>query len=168
MATELNTPKATEGKAVSPAQRDAFLTPLDELDQWFDDIRRNWMHPMLFARHWPELGSSVFGGRAPKVDVIDRETEFCVRAELPGVTKDNLDVTLEESTLTLKATVQKDEQEEKGQYHRRETSRGEFRRIIQLPGTVDGDNTTASFKDGVLELTIPKAASAKRQTIKVQ
>lgn len=168
MATETTQPAETTGKEVSQAPKGQFLSPLDEFDQWFDEVRRNWMHPLFFGRNWPEMAPTVFGGRMPKVDVIDRDTEYCVRAELPGVAKDNLEVSLEESTLSLKATVQKDEQEEKGQYHRRETSRGEFQRIIQLPGAVDSENTKASFKDGILELTIPKAASAKRQSIKVE
>ncbi|BBL74011.1 Hsp20/alpha crystallin family protein [Methylomagnum ishizawai] len=169
MATELNTQQPTQNQTVPQTPKGQVLSPLDEFDQWFDEVRRHWLSPMFIGRHWPELGASpVFGGRMPKVDVIDRDTEYCVRAELPGVSKDHLEVSLEESTLSLKATVQKDEQEEKGQYHRRETSRGEFQRIIQLPGAVDSENTKASFKDGVLELTIPKVQSAKRQSIKVE
>lgn len=167
MANEATHPTETQGKDIAHAPRNQLFSPFDEFDQWFDEVRRNWMHPLMFGRNWPEA-ASVFGGRMPKVDVIDREAEYCVRAELPGVSKENLDVTLEESTLTLKASVQKDAQEEQGQYHRRETSRGEFQRILQLPGAVDGDKVSATFKDGILELTIPKAPGARRQSIKVE
>jgi HSP20 family protein len=167
MATKASKPTETPGKEVSQAPKSQFLSPFDEFDQLVDDFRRNWMQPFFLGRNWPEA-ASVFGGRMPKVDLIDRDTEYCVRAELPGVSKDSLNVTLEESTLTLGATFQKDEQEEKGQYHRRETSRGEFKRVIQLPGAVDSDKVTANFKDGILELRIPKAPGAKRQFIKVE
>jgi HSP20 family protein len=125
------------------------------------------MQPFFWGRTWPDAGS-LFGGRLPRVDVIDRENEFCVRAELPGVTKENLDVSLNENTVTLRATTQKEEQEEKGQYYRRETSRGEFQRTVRLPGTVEGDKAKATFKDGVLELIVPKAPGFKRQSIKVE
>jgi HSP20 family protein len=140
---------------------------LDEFDQWLDEVRRNWLSPFFFGRTFPDA-SSVFGGRLPRVDVIDRENEVFVRAELPGVTKENLDVSLHESTLTIRASTQKEEQEEKGQFYRRELSRGEFQRTIRLPGPVESEHAQASFKDGILELTLPKAPGFKRQTIKVE
>lgn len=167
MASEENKPAETPGKEVTQPQRGQFLSQIDEFDQWLDDIRRNWMQPFFLGRTWPDVGS-VFGGRVPRVDVVDRENEFCIRAELPGVSKENLDVSLNENTVTLRATTQKEEQEEKGQYYRRETSRGEFQRTVRLPGTVEGDKAKATFKDGILELIVPKAPGFKRQSIKIE
>jgi HSP20 family protein len=171
MATQDTQPTESVGKQVSQQpQPGQYLSPFDDLDQWLDELRRNWMAPMpaLFGRHWPEAASVFGAGRPPKVDVIDRDNEYCVRAELPGVSKENLDVSLHENTVTLRATAQREETEEKGQYHRREMSRGEFQRTLRLPGPVEGDNAKASFKDGILELTIPKAPGVKRQSIKVE
>jgi HSP20 family protein len=169
MATTQQTqPTETTGKPVAEPRRGQFLSPLDEFDQWFEDIRRNWMQPFLFGRGWPEAGLPGVLGRMPRVDVIERDNEFCVRAELPGVTKDNLDVSLQENTLTLRATTRKEEEEEKGQYYRRELSHGEFQRTVRLPGLVDGDKAKATFKDGVLELIVPKAEGAKRQTVTIE
>lgn len=168
MGTETNVPLQTsEKKEVATSPREQLLTHLDEFDQWFDDIRRNWMSPLLFGRGWPEAGS-VLGGRMPRVDVIERDNEFCVRAELPGVNKEDLDVSLNENILAIRASTRKEEQEEKGQYFRRETSRGEFQRMVRLPGAVEGDQTKASFKDGILELIVPKAPDFKRRSIKVE
>jgi HSP20 family protein len=167
MAKEESKPAESAGKEVTQPQRGQLLSQIDEFDQWLDDFRRNWMQPFFWGRTWPDAGS-LFGGRLPRVDVIDRENEFCVRAELPGVDKENLDVSLNENTVTLRATTQKEEQEEKGQYYRRETSRGEFQRTVRLPGTVEGDKAKATFKDGVLELIVPKAPGFKRQSIKVE
>jgi HSP20 family protein len=167
MATkDVSEKKRTSGQEVTQPQRGHFLSPLDEFDQWFDEVRRNWMQP-FFGRGWPEAGA-MFGTRMPRVDVIDRDQEFVVRAELPGITKDNLDVSLTENVLTIHASTRHEDQEEKGQYFRRELSQGEFQRIIRLPTPVQGDQTKASFKDGILELVLPKAAGAQRQTIKIE
>lgn len=167
MANEDNKPVESTGKDLSQARQGQFLNPLDEFEQWFDDIRRNWIQPFGFGRHWPEPGS-VFGGRTPRVDVIDRESEFCVRAELPGISKEDLEVSLHDNSVTLRATTQKEEKEERGQYYRRELSRGEFQRTVRLPAPVESENAKATFKDGILELTLPKVPGFKRQTIKVE
>lgn len=167
MANEQNQPAESTGKEVSQAPQGQFLSPFDEFDQWFDEIRRQWLPSAFFGRPWPEAGT-VFGGRMPKVDVIDRENEFCVRAELPGISKENLEVSLHENTVTLRATAQKEEKEEQGQYYRREMSRGEFQRTLRLPAPVESENAKATFKDGILELILPKAPGFKRQTIKVE
>ncbi|MGX2039005.1 Hsp20/alpha crystallin family protein [Methylocaldum sp. MU1018] len=159
--------KKTTGKEMVQPQQGQFLSPFDEIEQWFDEVRRNWMQPFFFGRGWPER-EPLFGGRVPRVDVIDREQELAVRAELPGVVKENLDVSLQDNSLTIRATAQHEEKEEKGQYYRRELSRGEFQRTVRLPCRVEGDKTKASFKDGVLELTIPKVAGSARQKIKVE
>ncbi len=162
--------ETTVGKELqTPAPTSQLLGPLDEIDQWFDEFfPRGWMRP-IFRRGlpWPEM-ETAFGGKFPKVDVIDRDTEIVVRAELPGVSKEDLDVSLSDNTLTLRAHTQHEKHEEKGHYHRREISRGEFQRSLRLPANVEGDKTKASFKDGILEMVIPKTAASKRQTIKVE
>jgi HSP20 family protein len=167
MTTKNETKEIMSKQPTQQSKRAQYLGAFDEFDQWFDDIRRNWMQPFFFGRNLPELGTT-FGGRIPRVDIIDRDDEFCVRAELPGVSKENLDVTLQENILTIRASNQKEEREEKGQYFRQEMSRGEFQRIVRLPSPVEGDKVKAIFKDGVLELSIPKSANAQRQTIKVE
>lgn len=144
------------------------LAPFDEFDQWFDELfSRGWMQP-FFRRGWPDI-ESVFGTvKLPKVDVIDRDAEIVVRAELPGIEKDDLEVSLSDNVLTIRAHSRHEKEEERGHYHRREISRGEFQRTLRLPAAVESDKTTANFKDGVLEIVAPKTAAAKRQTIKVQ
>ncbi|HYE35139.1 Hsp20/alpha crystallin family protein [Methylocaldum sp.] len=161
-----NQTKETTKKELAQPQQGQFLSPFDELEQWFDEVRRNWMLP-FFGRGLPER-ESLFGGRMPRVDVVDREQELLVRAELPGVSKENLDVSLQDNSLTIRATAQREDKEEKGQFYRRELSRGEFQRTIRLPCPVEGDKTKASFKDGVLELIVPKVAGSKRKSIKVE
>ena len=147
-------------------QRQAILSPFDDIDQWFEDfVPRRWLQP-FFRRGWPEI-ESAFGGKFPKVDVIDRDAEIVVRAELPGVNKEDLDVSLSDNLLTIRAKTHQEKKEEKGHYHRREISHGQSQRTLRLPANVEGDKTTASFKDGILEIVAPKVAGSERQSIKV-
>ena len=127
-----------------------------------------WMRPT--HGEWPAWAGleAPFEGRMPKVDVMDRDDEVVVRAELPGVEKDDLDISLTDDSVTIKATTKQESEEEKGDYHRREISQGSFSRMIALPASVQGDQAKARFKDGILELTLPKKTPAKRHSIKVE
>ncbi|MFP4614903.1 MAG: Hsp20/alpha crystallin family protein [Thiohalorhabdus sp.] len=147
------------------------MTPFDEMERMFEELMpRGWMRP--FAGGFPgRMGElAPFEGRTPRVDVQDRESDILVRAELPGVKKDDLDVSLSENTVTIKATTrqEKEEGEKEGDYYRREIASGSFARTVALPGEVDGDNAKAQFEDGILELTLPKREQAKRRRIKVE
>lgn len=111
--------------------------------------------------------STNFEERMPKVDVIDRDAEVMVRAEVPGVDKDDLDVSVTDHTVTIKGKTRHEEKEEKGDYYCCEISSGSFSRTVALPSDVDTESVEASFKDGVLELKMPKVAKAQRRTIKI-
>jgi HSP20 family protein len=106
--------------------------------------------------------------RLPKVDIVDQENEIVVRAEMPGVEKRDLDVSLTESTVTIKGQTSHEEKEEKGEYYRCEISRGSFSRTVALPGEIDTEKAKASFKDGVLEMKLPKQARSKRRSVTVE
>jgi HSP20 family protein len=109
-----------------------------------------------------------FEGRSPKVDVINRDNEVLVKAELPGVKKDDVNIQVTENSVTIRATTKHEKTEEKGEYCRRELSSGEFVRSVSLPADVDGAKAKASFKDGLLELTIPKLVESKRHSITIE
>ena len=128
----------------------------EDMNRFFDDF---------FGEHRRGLAE---GAWLSAVDVSETENEFVVRAELPGVDKKDLEVTLSEDALTIKGSTKAEKEEEKGDYYRREVSSGSFSRTIRLPTAVDGDKVTSSFKDGILELTLPKVTKAKRHTIKVE
>lgn len=144
------------------------LSPFEEIDRIFDRFfGRGWLRPWRFE--WPAFPEiSLPEVRVPNVDVIDRENEVVVRAELPGIDKKDLDVTVSEDSVTIKGESRREEKEEKGDYYRREISYGAFSRTIALPASVDGAKAKASFKDGILELTLPKVEPAKRHTVKVE
>lgn len=137
------------------------------MSRMFEDFfPRGWMRPWRFER--PLLREFEFEAWAPKVDLIERDDEIVVRAEVPGVEKKDLDVSLTENTVTLRGQTGREEKEEKGHYYRCEISRGEFIRTVALPADVDTEKAKAEFKDGVLELTLPKVEKAKRRTIKLE
>lgn len=101
------------------------------------------------------------------MDVVERDDEIVVHAELPGVDRDDLEVTLADDVLTIRASTAKEKTEEKGEYHRREIVRGAFSRTIRLPADVDGEHAKSTFKNGVLEVKAPKLKKSKRRVIKI-
>lgn len=167
--SEKQMPEATKGKEAQRAQSARMLSPFEEMDRWFEGaFPRGWMRP--FQREWPMWGELArpFESRAPRVDVIDRDEEIMLRAELPGVEKKDLDVSITDNTVTIKATSSTEEKEEKGDYYRCEISQGSFARTVTLPSNVEADKVTASFKEGILELTLPKVAKSQRRRINVE
>ena len=110
---------------------------------------------------------NFFTREFPAVDMIDCENELIIRAELPWVNKEDLSVTVGDTTLTIKGSTRPEEKTEKGEYIRREISRrGIFSRTIALPFEVDAARGKAKFRDYVLELNLPK--SEKRHTLKIE
>lgn len=164
---------AKEGKVIGnieqtqPVMPTRWISPFDEIERMFDEFMgAGLMRPGLLQRGLrPEL--QAFEGRMPRVDVLDRESEFVVRAELPGVDKKDLDISLGENSLTIKASSSHESKEESGDYYRREISRGSFARTVPLPGTVDSEKVKADFNNGILEITLPKLEQSKRRRIEV-
>jgi len=118
---------------------------------------------------WPgDAALSPLRGQVPAVDVIDRESDVLVRAEVPGVVKEDLDVSVTENSVSIRGHSKREEEEQKGDYFRRETSYGEFSRTVPLPANVDTEGAKAKFKDGVLEITLPKQESTKRKSVEVE
>lgn len=142
------------------------MNPFEEMERLFEaSFPGAWLRPW----RWPTFNemAAPFEGRMPKVDVIDRENEVLLRAELPGVNKDDIEVSLSDHSVVIKGSTSKEEKEEEGNYYRRETMRGEFSRTVTLPADVDTEKAGAKFTDGVLELAMPKSEKSKRRSIKV-
>ena len=166
------TKTAEPGKEIQKAKPAQVPGPFEDIermyDRWFENFfSRNWLQP--FRREWPSWSemSIPAESRMPKVDVIDRDDEVVVRAEIPGVVKENLEVNVSDNVLTIKAETKREKKEEKGDYYRCEISRGSFARTLSLPHYVDHEKAKANFKDGVLELTLPKLEKVKRRNIKI-
>jgi HSP20 family protein len=156
--------KEAEKKEIQRATPARFLSPFEEMERMFENM---WMRPWSFR--WPgRLLTAPFEGRIPSVDVIDRDEEVLVRAELPGVDKKDLDVSMSDSEITIKGSTAREEKEEKGEYYRHEISRGSFRRTVSLPAAIDAEKAKAQFKDGILEIRLPKRERAKRQRLSIE
>ena len=148
------------------------------------DVRREWEYPFgAFQRQMNKLFDDFFGGfevspwapverilagaYTPHVDVSETDKEIKVSAELPGMDEKDIDVSLTRDTLTIKGE-KKEELENKGKdYYKMERSYGSFTRSIPLPVEVDTDKVQATFKKGVLEITLPKSAKAIQETKKI-
>lgn len=109
--------------------------------------------------------------RVPSVDVVDRPNDILVRAEMPGMTKESIrvDATSESLTLCGEMKEEKEEKEERGeQFYRRERRMGMYQRVIPLPVQIKPNEVKARYKDGILEVTLPKTEESKtKQSVKV-
>lgn len=153
--------------ATSPTRN--ILASFDELDNLFNQLKsRDWMHSF----HWPDAVQShipMFAeGKMPKVDILDRDKDIFIRAELPGVDKKDLDISMTDNTVTIKACTCYENKEEKSDYYRSEIAQGQYSRTVGLPADVDIEQAKTSFKDGLLELTVPKLERSQRRSIKIE
>jgi len=104
----------------------------------------------------------------PSVDVLDHDDHLLVRAEIPGVNKEDLKVSISDNVLTIKGDTKREDKKESGDYFRHEISRTSFARSVTLPVAVDASKVSAALTDGMLEVTIGKAEASKRRSVKVQ
>ena len=104
---------------------------------------------------------------APLVDVTETKDEVIVRAEVPGMTKEDISVTLQENVLTLRGEKKQEKRELDAAFHRLERGYGSFVRSFTLPTLVQADKAKADYKDGVLTITLPKAEEVKPKEISV-
>lgn len=106
--------------------------------------------------------------RVPNVDVIDRENDILVRAEMPGIDKNQIRVEATPDALMIRAEMKKEEEEKKETYIRHERRVGYFQRLIPMPVEIKPGEVKASYHDGVLEVTLPKSEQAKaKQPVRV-
>ncbi len=131
--------------------------------------RINGMFEQTIRRFYPE-GEEVVERRswAPEVDIHETEDSFVVKADLPGISKEDIQIDLKDSTLTLKGEKKFEDKISKDNYIRVERSYGTFVRSFMLPKNVDAEKIKAKYKDGVLELTLPKKEEVKPKQIKVE
>jgi HSP20 family protein len=161
----MKTKRSEMVEAVPRREIDLF----DEMDRAFDTLfHRGWMHP--FRAMLPEWGrlEQRLDFVAPRVDVIDREEEVLVRAEIPGVEKKDIHVDLSGQLLTIKGERRHEARKEKGEYFRAEIASGSFSRTIRMPEDVDREKAEAEFKDGMLEVRLPKTHKTPRRQIEVK
>jgi HSP20 family protein len=141
-----------------------FPTSLDEMERWFEDVFRR----PFFAPTWmPRIKFPELGEMAPSVDIYEEGGDIVLKAELPGMKKDEIDVNIAGDTVTISGEKKAEEKVERKDFYRLERSFGSFTRKLRLPAEIQPDKAKASFHDGVLEVRIPKTEAAKEKTKKV-
>jgi HSP20 family protein len=158
--------KEKETKAVAPWR------PFIELSRWDREMER--MIEDFFGRRtrpwWPERWFRTQGMEltAPAVDLYEEKDDIVVKAEIPGIEKNNIEVNLTDHTLTIKGEKKKEEEIKEENYYRAERSYGSFLRTLELPKDVHADKVKATFKNGILEVRLPKTEEAKAKEVKVK
>jgi HSP20 family protein len=141
-------------------------TPLARWGLWdndFDRVFQSFLSPMRWVEE--ARGEDLF----PAMDVKERDDEFVIVADMPGVKKEDIDVTLENGILTISAETKSDTEEKEGErVLRRERRYGKYVRSLRLGTQIDEKGVKANYKDGVLELTLPKAEEVKPKKISVE
>jgi HSP20 family protein len=123
----------------------------------FQDTVNRLLSDQATARSW-----------APAVDILETENELVLKADVPGVEQKDIDIQLENGTLTLKGERKFEREEKNKGFHRMERSHGSFVRYFTVPDTVDAEHVRAEYANGVLSVTLPKKEIAKPKAIKVQ
>ncbi len=146
-------------------------TPMRELKNIRRDMERlvdDFIEPFP-KRHlvrWPRLSDS--GAMVPDMELINRENEFLVRVELPGIDKKDLDLTITDDTLTIKGEAKRSDDVKEDDYLFSEFTYGKFSRTITVPSEVESGKAKATANNGILEITLPKKKEAKPNEIKVE
>jgi HSP20 family protein len=109
-----------------------------------------------------------YGAWLPPVDIFEKGDDLLIRAEVPGVDKDDIDIRVENGVLQIRGERRPNAEVQEGNAYRLERAYGRFNRSFTLPTTVDASRIAAKYKDGVLELSIPKAESAKPKKVQIE
>ena len=139
--------------------RDEFLKPFDEV---FDQMMTN-----QFPTFFEQTGIDFHAGSYPKCNIIDKDDEVQVTAEIPGLNKDDVNIKVADGVLTISGKRVEGTNGSIGRFIRRELKHSSFKRSFTLADTLDPTKIGAKFENGILNLTIPKKESAKPRTIEV-
>jgi HSP20 family protein len=143
----------------------ARWTPYRDLMSVRDEMNR--VMNEVFGRGANDESSWFSGAWSPPVDIFETDEALVMKAELPGFSKDDISIELKDNSLVIKGERKREDEVKEGNYHRTERSYGAFQRSFLLPTTVDQEKVKASYKDGILELRLPKVQAAQPKRIAV-
>lgn len=155
--------KANLAASSSPSSLDPLLQLHREVDRLFDDAFRG------FGGRWPSLtlpsvASDWQDLLRPSLDIHETDPQYRITLEVPGVDEKDIQLTLDDDVLWIRGEKRREQEQQEGQYHRIERSYGSFQRALNLPGDADQDAIKASFKNGLLTVTIGKREHAEVTT----
>jgi HSP20 family protein len=172
-SSQLSTRGQGQGRSNLPAQtgmRRTQLSPFDLFDEMQNQMARLWGGNLLGA--WPfarsQQGQGGMMANFPRVDVFERDNQLVVKAELPGVKKQDIDLSVQDGDLIIQASRNQEQESNQNNYYRMERQYGTFYREIPLPEGVQTDKIQASLNVGVLEVDIPMPTQQQTQGQKIQ
>ena len=139
------------------------LTPFKGFESMWKEMHHLW-DPFLEDEpaRWEGKGEWL-----PALDLTETKNEFVVKAEVPGINGRDIDISLKDDLLTIRGEKKQEREEKKRDYHLVERGYGFFNRSVALPKEVNGKKITASYKDGMLQIVLPKSKGAKTKEVKV-
>ena len=140
--------------------------PFRELEEMSARLNR-FIGPPL-ARRAPEADGGLFADWAPAIDVQETEKEYLLKADLPEVKKEDVKVDVRNGILTIEGERRQEKEEKGKKFHRIERSYGRFVRRLELPTDVDDQKIAAEFKEGVLNVHLPKSATTKPRSVEIK
>jgi HSP20 family protein len=162
---------APAARRAAPSLWQSFDAMRQEMDRMFDDITRGFggLAPgrRLFDVEPQPRYEAPLAVSAPVVDVVEKEKEYQITAELPGLGEKDVEVVVADEILTIKGEKKEEKEEKAKNYYLSERHYGAFQRSFQLPPGVDADKIEAGFQNGVLTLTLPKTPEAQKSEKKI-
>jgi HSP20 family protein len=141
-----------------------FVSPFEEMERWFEEAFRR----PFYAPSWmPKFKLPEFGMSYPTVDIFEDGNDVIVKAELPGMKKEDIDVNISDDVITISGEKKSEEKVNKKDYYRLERSYGSFTRTLRLPAETLTEKAKASFKNGILEVRMPKTEAALQKKKKI-
>ncbi len=137
----------------------AMWRPFEDMERFMDEFMRGW--PM-----WQRMPTEMTW--VPNIEMLDKQDSIIVRAELPGMRREDINISVTGNILTISGERKTDSSVKSEDYYRSELSYGKFSRSITLPTTVDAEKINATFENGVLEITLPKSEKAKPKKIEIK
>jgi HSP20 family protein len=180
MAKRNNSTRGKHSTSSKPAQKREEITDIgtrlaatpfefmrrfgEEMDKLFGDFDfgRNWLPPAIARSNGPGLW-------APEIEMFEQDGQLVVRADLPGLTRDDVNVEINEDAIIIEGERRNEEKDNRDGFYRTERSYGKFYRRLPLPDSVDPENANATFGDGVLEITMdaPKRTESKPRKVEI-
>lgn len=152
----------SKGKDTSDVQK--YSSPLEDMERMFDDF----MHRRFFAPSWmPRFQFPDFKEVSTSIDMYEEGDELIIKAEMPGIKKEEISIDFTEDMITISGEKKSEEKTERKDFHRVERSFGSFTRKVRLPVEIQVEKAHASYKEGVLEIRMPKSEKEKQKVRKI-
>ena len=153
-------------KELVRTERPGYLSPLQEMERWFEE---SWEKPFSMMRTLlPEMARKEFETTLPMLDIYEEGNELIVKADMPGLKKEDLEISLADNVLTVRGEKKTEKKVEKGKYFRYERRHGTFFRRIELPYEIEEEKIKAHLDNGVLEVRLAKSHKAEGKTHKIE